>query len=291
MTEGIARAICRMLGGCCIGLLAFVSISTGVAAELRTYTMAIVPQVQIDEVEQAWNPVVERISQDAGIKIQLQLYPSIPQFESAFLAGSPDFVYLNPYHQVMAKRAQGYIPLVRDGSALLSGVLVVRHDSPIHTVQDLDGKVIAFPAPHAFGASLYMRGLLGELYRLNIKPDYVGNHDNVIRDVLAGEAAAGGIVRSMLQRKSAGLRDQLRVLYETPAVAPHPLSAHPRIPREVRDKVVASILAMASDPEGARSLGAVMLPRPVKADYARDYARLEQINLKKYLVSPVADKK
>ena len=291
MTKSMAPAIRRMLGCCWIGVLAIVSVSTCVAAEVRTYTMAIVPQMQIDNVEQAWKPVVERIAQDAGIKIQLQLYPSIPQFESAFLAGSPDFVYLNPYHQVMAKRAQGYIPLVRDGSSLLTGVLVVRRDSPIHTVQDLDGKKIAFPAPLAFGASLYMRVLLGELYRLNITPGYVGNHDNVIRDVLAGEVAAGGTVRSVLQRKPLALRDQLRVVYETPAVAPHPLSAHPRIPRAVQDKVVASMLGMAGDKEGASLLEAVMLPRPVKADYGRDYARLEQINLKKYLPSPAADTK
>lgn len=296
MISGMVRAGACMLACYWIGLLAAVA-SAYAAAAPRAYVLAVVPQMHAADIEQSWKPVVDRLSKDAGVKIELRLYPSIPQFESAFLAGTPDFVYLNPYHQVMARRAQGYIPLVRDGSALLTGILVVRRDGPIRTLQDLNGKSVSFPAPLAFGASLYMRGLLGELYRLNITPDYVGNHINVIRAVLAGEAVAGGIANNMLKRESSQLpessqfREQLRIIYETPGVAPHPLSVHPRVPQAVRDKVMKSMLEMASKAEGAKLLEAIMMPQPVKADYGRDYARLEQINLKKYLGNPAGDTK
>lgn len=289
-------ACCRMLACCWIGLLTAVVSACAAAAPL-TYVLAVVPQMPVAEIDRLWKPIAAHLSKDIGIKIELHSYPSIPQFESAFLAGMPDFVYLNPYHQVMAARAQGYMPLVRDGSALLTGVLVVRRDGPIHTLQDLNDKAVSFPAPLAFGASLYMRGLLGELYRLNITPNYVGNHTNVIRAVLAGEAVAGGVANSMLKHESAQLpespqfREQLRVIYETPAVAPHPLSAHPRVPQAVRDRLMKSMLEMARNAEGAKLLEAIMMPQPIKADYARDYARLEQINLKKYLGNPVGDTK
>ena len=59
-------------------------------------------------------------------------------------------------------------------------------------MQDLDGADIAFPAPNAFGASLYMRALLAEQEKININPIYVETHANVYRNVIFGRASAGG---------------------------------------------------------------------------------------------------
>ena len=58
--------------------------------------------------------MLERVGQAIGVGFRLHLTVNIPRFEVDFLAGGPDFVYLNPYHQLMARRAQGYVPLVRE---------------------------------------------------------------------------------------------------------------------------------------------------------------------------------
>ena len=46
-------------------------------------------------------------------------------FEQALQAGELDVAYGNPYHAVMARRWQGYEPVLRDSSERLSGILVV----------------------------------------------------------------------------------------------------------------------------------------------------------------------
>jgi phosphonate transport system substrate-binding protein len=252
-------------------------------AQERVFTIGVVPQFTPVEIYERWGPLVKELENRTGLKFELKTYKSIPEFEKAFLKGEPDFVFMNPYHQVMAYKAQKYIPLVRDKTPL-TGILVVRRDSPVKEVKDLDGKVIAFPAPNAFAASLYMRAILTEKFKISFIPEYVKTHDNVYRHVILGKAQAGGGVNNTFLRQPEEVKRELRILYETPPTAPHPFSAHPRVPKEVRDKVKRAILDMANEPNMKALLDKVQMPNPVPADYARDYKPLEKLNLEKYVV-------
>jgi phosphonate transport system substrate-binding protein len=248
-----------------------------------TFTVAVVPQFPAAELHRDWTPLLKRVSQATGFNLNLKLQPSIPRFESEMMLGTPDFAFMNPYHAVMAARAQGYAPVLRNAQPL-SGILVVQRSSSVKTVQDLDGKELAFPAPNAFGASLWMRALLAERERVRITPVYVQTHSNVYRQVLRGKAAAGGGVNNTLLQESEEVRAHLRVLFETPGVAPHPLCVHPRVPTRVRQAVTDAIAGLTADAEGQTMLKDIFMSKPTKADYARDYSSLEQYKLEKYVV-------
>jgi phosphonate transport system substrate-binding protein len=244
----------------------------------QVYTLSVVPQFTPVDIGLRWSPVLAYLERETGISLQLRVLDRIPKFEADFLAGIPDFVYLNPWHAVMAMKARGYVPLVR-GDDLLNGILVVDRDGPIKRLADLNGKTLAFPSPNAFGASLYMRALLTEKENIAFTPTYVGTHQNVYRHVLLDEAAAGGGVTATLDKEAPAMQSRLAVLYTTPGVAAHPLAAHPRVPAAVRAKLVAALLKLDRDPAGRAKLAAVELDRPRSADYARDYAPLERLKL------------
>jgi phosphonate transport system substrate-binding protein len=250
-----------------------------------SYSIAVVPQFRAEEIHRDWTPVLERLRAATGASFSLRIAADIPAFEESVLAGAPDFAYMNPYHQVMARKAQGYIPLVRD-SKPLTGILVVRKDDPIKSVRELDGKEVAFPAPNAFGASLWIRALLAEREKIRILPVYVKTHSNAFRYAATGKAAAAGGIGVTLVDEPEELRSTLRVLLETPGVAPHPLSAHPRLPEAVRRLVTETLLGMAQDAAGQAMLKDIQMPAPVRADYARDYQPLEKFGLEKYVVRP-----
>jgi phosphonate transport system substrate-binding protein len=250
-----------------------------------SYSIAVVPQFRAEEIHRDWTPVLERLRAATGASFSLRIAADIPAFEESVLAGAPDFAYMNPYHQVMARKAQGYIPLVRD-SKPLTGILVVRKDDPIKSVRELDGKEVAFPAPNAFGASLWIRALLAEREKIRILPAYVKTHSNAFRYAATGKAAAAGGIGVTLVDEPEELRSTLRVLLETPGVAPHPLSAHPRVPEAVRRLVTETLLGMAQDAAGQAMLKDIQMPAPVRADYARDYQPLEKFGLEKYVVRP-----
>lgn len=253
------------------------------AAGADTYELLVVPQFQAAEIQRDWQPLIQRIRELSGVELKLRHVRSIPEFEAAFLRGTPDFVFLNPYHQVMARQAQGYVPLIRGGGRL-TGILVVKKGGSIRTLADLAGKELAFPAPNAFGASLYMRALLQEQHGLQITPRYVKTHGNVFRTVLVGEVPAGGAANSTFALEAPAIRERLQVLYETPGVVPHPLAAHPRVPEAVRKAVASAILHLGETIDGKAQLSACQLPDPVSADYERDYQPLERLNLERYVV-------
>lgn len=256
----------------------------GVGAQQASYTLSVVPQNPPAQLHREWYPLVERISRESGVKLELKLAASIPKFEAEFAKGAADFVYMNPYHAVMAKRAQGYLPLLRD-SKPLSGILLVRRDSSFKTVHDLNGKAIGFPAPNAFGASLYMRALLTESFKIDFETRYLNTHSNVFRHIAQGSIDAGGGVNLTFNDETPEIRDQLRVLYQTPPVASHPLMVHPRVPARVRAAVVEAFLALQRDEAGRGMLKEIRTPQPVRADYQQDYLPLEKLNIQKFVVA------
>jgi phosphonate transport system substrate-binding protein len=249
----------------------------------RGYGVSVVPQFPLAEINRDWTPLLARLSRDSGLPLHLKLSPNIPRFEADVMAGLPDFAFMNPYHAVMAARAAGYVPLVRD-SQLLTGILVVRKDNPITSVQGLAGTTVAFPAPNAFGASLWMRALLAEREKVAITPLYSQTHSNVFRQVVRGSVAAGGVINKTLLQEHDEVRRELRVIFETPGAAPHPLCAHPRVPAAAAQALAQALLHLANDAEGRALLAEVALAQPLKADYGRDYRPLESYKLEKYVV-------
>lgn len=247
----------------------------------QVYTLSVVPQFTPVDIGLRWSRLLAHLEKETGISLQLRIQERIPKFETDFLAGLPDFVFLNPYHAVMAMKAHGYTPLVRGGD-LLNGILVVDRNGPIKQLADLSGKTLVFPSPNAFGASLYMRALLTEKEKIVFTPSYVGTHQNVYRHVLLGEASAGGGIAATLEKENAAMQSRLAVLYTTPGVASHPLAAHPRVPAKVRERLVEALLKLDRDPAGRKLLAAVELDRTQLADYARDYAPLEKLKLGDY---------
>lgn len=255
-----------------------------IASAEPTFTVAVVPQFPPEQIFHDWTPVLNEVSQLTGLQLKLKTYASIPEFEADFLNGVPDFAYMNPYHAVMAKKAVGYTPLLRDDASRLTGILVVRKDSPITRVDQLNGATLAFPAPNAFGASLYMRALLTEEHHIQFKPEYVTTHSNVFRNVIIGRAQAGGAIRQTLEQETPELRAQLRVLYETPSAFPHPISAHPRVPPQAREAFLKAFLKLGANPTFSEQLKAIQIATPAKADF-KDYAPLEKLGLERFTVT------
>lgn len=249
----------------------------------KTYTFDVVPQLTASKIYTTWSPLLQRIGQDAGLCFELRVSTTIPEFEQKLFKGEPEFVFLNPYHVVLAYQKKKYQPLLADSAELLTGILVVRADSPIQKLDDLKDKNIAFPAPNAFAASLLIRAEL-EKKKIHINPVFVKTHSNVYRSVIGKDTLAGGGVNNTLENEAAEVRQQLRVLYETPAYTPHPVATHPSVPASVRTRFLNAMLKLTQDEEGRRLLDGVNLHQPQAVSYSKHYKPLESLRLEKFLV-------
>lgn len=280
LTAKTARAILP----CIVTLFTLTfGLPTHAADKNSTLQLLVVPQFPATEIHATWSQLLEGLKKEGLPRIELIFSKDINEFEEQFKAGRADIIYCNPYHMVMAKKAQGYTPLIRD-SKPLTGILVAETGSSTDEVQslsDLNGKTLLFPSPNAFGASLYMRALLKREKGLDFVTKYVKTHPNVIRGVVRGEGTAGGMVNATLASESAELQSRVKVIYETPPVPPHPIAAHPRVPAATQEAVAAGVLAYI---KANKQVGAnIQMPNPVRADYAKDYKPLEKLGLEAFV--------
>jgi phosphonate transport system substrate-binding protein len=249
----------------------------------KVYTFDVVPQLTAAKIYTAWSPLLQRVGQEAGLCFELRVSPTIPEFEQKLLKGEPEFVFLNPYHAVLAYQKKKYQPLLADSEDLLTGILVVRADSPIKSLEELKGKNLSFPAPNSFAASLLIRAELAKK-KIDINPVFVKTHSNVYRSIIGKDAVAGGGVNNTLDNEAPEVRQQLRVLYETQAYTPHPVATHPSVPAAVRDRFLKAMLKLTQDDEGKKLLDGINLQKPQAVTYAKHYKPLESLQLEKFLV-------
>ena len=249
----------------------------------KVYSFDVVPQLTAAKIYTTWSPLLQRVGQEAGLCFELRVWPTIPEFEQKLLKGDPEFVFLNPYHAVLAYQKKKYQPLLADSEDLLTGILVVRTDSSIQSLEALKGKTVSLPAPNAFAASLLIRAELAKR-KIDVQPVFVKTHSNVYRSVIGKDAVAGGGVNNTLDNEAPEVRQQLRVLFETPAYTPHPIVTHPSVPAAVRERFLQAMLKLTQDDAGRKLLDDINLHKPQAVTYAKHYKPLEALQLEKFLV-------
>lgn len=248
------------------------------AAGGSVYTLAVNPSAPPVTMNKLWTPFVDRLARETGLEFRLKHYERMAEFERDIWSGEPDFIFSSPIQLMVAHTSNGYVPLVRGVKPVAIG-LFVRKDSPIKTIDDLVGKKISFVGNKNI-CSVFMQHLLAHHKKdLAFETEYAGSTKNVLINVLLGKSDAGSVFLPSMAQESEETRGQLREVVTTPEIAPHPLSAHPRVPQKDRELVTKATLAIAASPDGAELLKRLSLAAPVTADYARDYRALDEIDV------------
>ena len=223
------------------------------AAPSADLTFGVVPQQSATALARAWIPLLQEVAARGGVRLAFRTAPNIPTFEARLQAGEFDLAYMNPYHYTVFSRSPGYRAFAKERGRRLVGIIVVRKDSPVTDLRQLEGQVVAFPAPAAFAASILTRA---EFARQGVRIDarFVASHDSAYLGVARGLFAAGGGVRRTLEAIDPEVGAQLRVLSSTPAYVPHAFAAHPRVGADALARVLAAMRGLADDDRGRELL-------------------------------------
>ncbi|MEM7252850.1 MAG: PhnD/SsuA/transferrin family substrate-binding protein, partial [Pseudomonadota bacterium] len=121
-------------------------------AQAGVYRFGVVPQQAAKQLARSWGPLFAYLSRKTGHRFVFATAPNIPEFERRVAAGEYDVAYMNPYHYTVFGDNPGYRALAKAMNKQIRGIVVVRADSPITSIGELDGETLAFPAPAAFAA-------------------------------------------------------------------------------------------------------------------------------------------
>ena len=126
-----------------------------------------------------------------------------------------------------------------------------------------------------------IRAALRDKFKIDFNPIYVKTHSSVYLNVILNQAAAGGGVQKTLKQQRPIIQSKLKVLYETEKIVPHPLAAHPRVPKKIRDLITTAFLKLGQSQRGIKLLARIPIRKIGKASL-NDYKPLAKMALARF---------
>jgi phosphonate transport system substrate-binding protein len=222
-------------------------VSAQVCAAETNY-FGVVNQRSISLTAELWNPILRYVSARSGVPLRLKMGKTAQETTQMTVRGEFDFVYTN--HLFTPERDQlGYRVIARFNTPGIRGQIVVPDHSPLQTLNDLQGKEVAFPTPDGFaGYALPMGGLLQA--GVQVKPLFVGNQESGIARLTLGSVPAIGASNQVMENYARREGFKYRVLYSSESYLDIPVLAHPRVAMDNVERVRHALLGMGADAEG-----------------------------------------
>lgn len=262
--------------GMLIGCAMLTCISRAAASEPEI-SFGIPPQQSAMELAKRWTPIMQYLSEKTGLLLQMKTAKNIAVYQQNVLNGVFDVAFINPTAYVAASKTAGYRVFAKekDGKALC--LIVVRKDSPIRALEQLQGQSMAFPSSTAVMATIIPLKHL-EDKKIAVKIHYVVSIDSVYRSVAKGLFPAGGGEGRTFGALDPEVKSQLRVLWKCDGFPPFPFFAHPRVMPANVAKLQKAMVEMGGNPQGQALLKAVNITMLEKANDA-EYDGVRKMNL------------
>jgi phosphonate transport system substrate-binding protein len=192
---------------------------------------------------------------------------SIPEMAELMKGGGADLMFDSPYPTLAVGHLAGSKVLLRRWKGGKSGyrsLVLVRADSPIVSVKDLRGKIVAFednystsgyflPAAELRRSGLALREVPSP--RASVKADEVGyvfsdNYANSLTWLLHGRADAAGVGEHDYERFLKRETAQMRVVLETPNVPRNLVSVRGDLPAALVARIRDMLVELERTPKG-----------------------------------------
>lgn len=216
-----------------------VAISAG-DSELRFGSVAMdIPT----EMHHRLTPLTHYLSQALNRPVSLKLAKNMQYAIQDVSENAVEIAYLTPVAYIKSQKsgnARLVVKTITNGQGAFKLMIVVREDSPIKTVEDLQGKSFAF----GDSAALLQRAVVvGSGIKLESLGSYkyLGHYDNIARAVMRGEFDAG----ILKDTKAYKWKDKgLRILYASDELPPYNITASSNVDDELLVKLQDAFLQL-----------------------------------------------
>ena len=188
-------------------------------------------------------PLTAYLSQAINKPVSLQLSPNMASAINEVASNNVDLAYLTPVAYIKAHKkgnADILVKTVTNNKASFQLMIVVRKDSPIKTIADLEGAEFAFGDKAALLQRAVVVGAGIPLDKLGAYK-FIGHYDNIARGVQVGDFDAGILKDTKAYKwESKGLR----ILYSSPALPPYNITVNSKLDKATRVKLKNAFLAL-----------------------------------------------
>ena len=211
----------------------------------------VFPSMTAKQTVEVHRPLASALEKHLGRRVVVYSARDFETFVARTRQGEYDILLTAPHLAWLARQDVGYRPLLKYAQPV-RGLLVVKSDSPLGELEALRGRTIAAADPLALvvmatQAQLTERGLK---HGIDYRTTDSGTHANSVMQVINGRADAAMLGLHPYNLMPPDLRQQLRVLAETPPLSSLMYLTHPRLRDAEAQAVRQALLGFAATPEG-----------------------------------------
>jgi phosphonate transport system substrate-binding protein len=260
----------------------------------KSIIIGLIPEHNIFDQLDRYEPIAAYLSAKAGIKIKLKVLARYGNIIDNFHSMDMDGAFFGSFTYLLAYSKLKVEPLARpqfiDGRSTYSGLIFARKGSGVMTVNDFEGRTFAFVdrattagylAPLAYFEKNGIRN-----YRTHFKKTYfAGTHQDSIYDVLNKKADIGAAKNTVYERLAAvdeRITKELFILEESLNVPSNALAVRKDLDSSVKNQLKNTLLNMHNDTDGRNALkdfGAQKFIETGNEDYSNVYKYLREANL------------
>jgi|SRR5690554_1742471 len=224
------------------------------------------PSVDADTIASNSREFIRFLEEETGDYYVTGIPTSYIAVVEAFGSGRADIGAMNSFGYLMANErygARAHLRMIRHGVDYYQGQIVVRADSDIHTLEDLQGKRFAFTDPASTSGYFFPLKMIREA-GINLGNEtFAMKHDSVITMVYQGQVDAGsayysapaadGTIRDARQRvmtQFPDVEERVRILAVTDRIPNDPFVFRKDLPEDIRDRFIDAVKKFLDTEEG-----------------------------------------
>lgn len=205
-----------------------------------------------------FNPIAERISVFTGSEVSMVTAPGRLEFEERTSDGEYDLIWTSNASFLRAKNQSGYIA-VAGGEPAFTGVVMVRKDSNIKTLEDLRGKSIVSTYARSVAGYLFFRNKmldLGMYPGVDYNVSFNGNIESLPFLVINKRYDAvvfsdDTYLRTDIYEQT---HRQLTVISQSIEIPQFPFAVHPDLDKYTRASIQSALISISSESDSGRQI-------------------------------------
>ncbi len=231
-------------------------------------TMYFVPSLEQNKLMSSGKIIEEALEELTGYEIESEVPTSYAAVVETMGVGRADVAWLPTYAYYLANKKYGAyatFQTVRHGLSEYRGQFITRANSEIKSIEDIQGKVIAYTDAASTSGYVIPSVLLA---KNNITPKekiFVGGHDSAVRAVLEGKADVGctywspaidGVPQDARKKLLTDVPDvftKTKIVGFTDWIPNDNCTFRKDLPKDVADKLIEAINTFKETPEGKKA--------------------------------------
>jgi phosphonate transport system substrate-binding protein len=232
--------------------------------------MYFVPSMEAGKIVTSGQEIADYLSEKTGYYFKVAVPTSYASVIEAMGTNEADIAWLATFAYILANEKYGAevgLTTVRYGLDKYKGQFIARTDSGINSLEDIQGKTIAYTDAASTSGYIYPSAILA---KNNIKPKnyiFAGGHPQVVLSVYQGNADVGCTfwspkdkdgnihdARFAVKETFPDVEDKVKIIGFTEWIPNDTVTFRKGFPTEMKEKIINELLDYAKTDDGAETL-------------------------------------